>query len=50
MVFYKGRREKIEAELDQCGEAAHKAAIIRYASPFLQEERHLVIIQRDAAG
>jgi 16S rRNA (guanine527-N7)-methyltransferase len=50
MVFYKGRREKIDAELAQCGEAAHNAVVVQYAAPFLREERHLVIIQRDAAG
>jgi 16S rRNA (guanine527-N7)-methyltransferase len=45
MIFYKGKREKIACEIESCKEAREKTAIVRYAPPFLNEERHLVIMK-----
>jgi 16S rRNA (guanine527-N7)-methyltransferase len=47
MIFYKGKREKIDRELESCKRLDHdKIRIIQYAPPFLHEERHLVMIKK----
>jgi 16S rRNA (guanine527-N7)-methyltransferase len=46
MIFYKGKREKINHEIESCKQAREKPAVVRYAPPFLNEERHLVIMKR----
>jgi 16S rRNA (guanine527-N7)-methyltransferase len=51
MVFYKGKREKIGCELASCGRAGpQNVRIEQYTPPFLNEERHLVIIKNDASA
>jgi 16S rRNA (guanine527-N7)-methyltransferase len=45
MIFYKGKREKITREIESCKQAREKPAVVRYMPPFLNEERHLVIIK-----
>jgi 16S rRNA (guanine527-N7)-methyltransferase len=47
MIFYKGKREKIAREIESCKEAREKTAVVRYMPPFLNEERHLVIIKSE---
>jgi 16S rRNA (guanine527-N7)-methyltransferase len=44
ILFYKGKREKIDREIEGCTHA-HQTTIIPYTPPFLNEERHLVIIK-----
>jgi 16S rRNA (guanine527-N7)-methyltransferase len=44
MLFYKGKREKIDREIEACAHA-HQTTIIPYTPPFLNEERHLVMIK-----
>jgi 16S rRNA (guanine527-N7)-methyltransferase len=46
MVFYKGKREKIDREIESCKQPLQNMSVIRYAPPFLNEERHLVIIRQ----
>jgi 16S rRNA (guanine527-N7)-methyltransferase len=45
IAAYKGRREKIEQEMAQFGDNCCKWEAIRYNTPFLDEERHLVVIK-----
>jgi 16S rRNA (guanine527-N7)-methyltransferase len=48
MVFYKGKREKIDRETASCtGLEPRSWEIEPYSPPFLREERHLVIITND---
>ncbi|MDR2246975.1 MAG: 16S rRNA (guanine(527)-N(7))-methyltransferase RsmG [Treponema sp.] len=44
LAAYKGRREVIAAEMKAAGDAAWEA--LSYPAPFLDEERHLVVIRR----
>jgi 16S rRNA (guanine527-N7)-methyltransferase len=46
MIFYKGKREKIDREIESCKHPLQNTNIIRYTPPFLNEERHLVIIRQ----
>jgi len=46
IAAYKGRREKIEEEMSLLQEAYPEWEAIRYAVPFLDEERHLLVIKR----
>jgi 16S rRNA (guanine527-N7)-methyltransferase len=49
MVFYKGKRENVNRETASCKRLdGRNLRIERYASPFLNEERHLVIIKDNA--
>ncbi|MDR0638298.1 MAG: 16S rRNA (guanine(527)-N(7))-methyltransferase RsmG [Spirochaetaceae bacterium] len=51
MVFYKGKREKINRETASVKHFDPRSfRIERYAPPFLNEERHLVIIKNDASA
>jgi 16S rRNA (guanine527-N7)-methyltransferase len=51
MVFYKGKREKIDRETASCKRLdGQNLRIERYTPPFLNEERHLVIIKTDASA
>jgi len=45
IAAYKGRREKIEAEMSPLQKNCKKWEIIPYTTPFLEEERHLLIIR-----
>jgi len=45
IAAYKGRREKTEAEYQALKDICGKREIIPYAVPFLDEERHLLIIR-----
>jgi 16S rRNA (guanine527-N7)-methyltransferase len=46
LIFYKGRREKIDREIGACKQTdIQKTSVMRYSPPFLNEERHLVIIR-----
>jgi len=47
IAAYKGRRDKTEAELQALKDIRGKQEIIPYAVPFLDEERHLLIIRAD---
>jgi 16S rRNA G527 N7-methylase RsmG len=50
MIFYKGKREKLDRETAACKHLdGRNLRIERYAPPFLNEERHLVIIKSDAS-
>jgi 16S rRNA (guanine527-N7)-methyltransferase len=44
IAAYKGRRERIDQELAQAGPAAGDAKIVPLQVPFLDEERHLVLL------
>ena len=44
IAAYKGRRERIEEELREAGAAAGGAEVVRLEVPFLEEERHLVLL------
>jgi len=44
IAAYKGRREKIEAEMQPLEKNCKKWEIIPYSTPFLNEERHLLVI------
>jgi 16S rRNA (guanine527-N7)-methyltransferase len=49
MIFYKGKREKIDREIESCESRElplKNTSVIQYAPPFLNEERHLVIIRQ----
>jgi 16S rRNA (guanine527-N7)-methyltransferase len=51
MVFYKGKREKIDRETASCKRLdPRNLRVERYTPPFLNEERHLVIIKDDASA
>ncbi len=44
IAAYKGRRERIDQELAQAGLASWEAKVVALEVPFLQEERHLVLL------
>jgi 16S rRNA (guanine527-N7)-methyltransferase len=46
MIFYKGKREKIDREIESCKQPLQHTSVIQYTPPFLNEERHLVIIRQ----
>jgi 16S rRNA (guanine527-N7)-methyltransferase len=45
IVAYKGRRNRIDEELDAIASLGLDAEIARIEAPFLEEERHLVILR-----
>jgi 16S rRNA (guanine527-N7)-methyltransferase len=45
VAAYKGRRDRIDEELRALGPAAHGAEVVRLAVPFVDEERHLVVLR-----
>ena len=45
VAAYKGRRDRIEEELAALGPAARHAEIVRLDVPFVDEERHLVVLR-----
>jgi 16S rRNA (guanine527-N7)-methyltransferase len=45
IAAYKGRREVIEAELAALGALAEGAQVLPLRVPFLDEERHLVLLR-----
>jgi 16S rRNA (guanine527-N7)-methyltransferase len=49
LAAYKGRREAVEAEMKTTGETADGWEILPCPVPFLEEERHLLVIHRDKA-
>ena len=49
VAAYKGRRDRIEEELAALGPAARDARIVRLEVPFVDEERHLVVL-RNGSG
>jgi 16S rRNA (guanine527-N7)-methyltransferase len=49
VAAYKGRRDRIEEELAALGPAARHAGIVRLEVPFVDEERHLVVL-RNGSG
>jgi 16S rRNA (guanine527-N7)-methyltransferase len=44
VASYKGRRDRIDAELSALGPAARGAEVLPLPVPFVDEERHLVVI------
>ncbi len=44
IAAYKGRRERIDQELAQAGLASWEAKVVPLEVPFLEEERHLVLL------
>jgi 16S rRNA (guanine527-N7)-methyltransferase len=50
VAAYKGRRDRIEEELAALGPAALHAEIVRLEVPFVDEERHLVVLQSGIGG
>jgi 16S rRNA (guanine527-N7)-methyltransferase len=45
IVAYKGRREKIEAEIAPLKKNCENWKILPYTTPFLEEERHILVIR-----
>jgi len=45
IAAYKGRREKIEAEMASLQKICENWEAIQYVTPFLEEERHLLVIK-----
>lgn len=45
LVAYKGRRERIRAELEAAGITEAEAAVFPLQVPFLEAERHLVVVR-----
>ncbi len=45
IAAYKGRRERIEQELGQVDQACWEAKVVPLQVPFLDEERHVVLIR-----
>jgi 16S rRNA (guanine527-N7)-methyltransferase len=45
IAAYKGRRERIDEELAQAGLAKGEAEVVTLEVPFLEEERHLVLLR-----
>ena len=45
IAAYKGRRDRIDEELAALGPAARGAEVVRLAVPFVDEERHLVVLR-----
>jgi 16S rRNA (guanine527-N7)-methyltransferase len=50
IAAYKGRRDRIDAELTALGPAARGAEVVRLAVPFVDEERHLVMLRNRRCG
>jgi 16S rRNA (guanine527-N7)-methyltransferase len=53
IVAYKGRRERVAAELRQIGLAgagADRVKVVALRVPFLEEERHLVVLRSGSLG
>ncbi len=50
IAAYKGRRDRIDAELTALGPAARGAEVVRLAVPFVDEERHLVVLRNRRCG
>jgi 16S rRNA (guanine527-N7)-methyltransferase len=50
IVAYKGKRARIEEELAACGLDAENHDIVAVAVPFLDEERHLVIVPKELSA
>jgi 16S rRNA (guanine527-N7)-methyltransferase len=50
IAAYKGRRDRIDAELTALGPAARGAEVVRLAVPFVDEERHLVVLRSRRCG
>ncbi len=50
VAAYKGRRDRIEAELAAIGAAALGAVIVRLDVPFVDEQRHLVVLRNHGSG
>jgi 16S rRNA (guanine527-N7)-methyltransferase len=50
IAAYKGRRDRIDAELAALGPAARGAEVVRIAVPFVDEERHLVVLRNRRCG
>jgi len=47
IAAYKGRREKIDAEMQPLGLESRQWEAIPYSVPFLDEERHLLVIKTE---
>ena len=45
VAAYKGRRDRVDAELEAIGAAARGAEVVRLEVPFMEEERHLVVVR-----
>lgn len=50
IAAYKGRRERITAELAEAGLGEGEAEVVPLEVPFLQEERHLVLLRAGTAA
>ncbi|OHD73062.1 MAG: hypothetical protein A2177_11320 [Spirochaetes bacterium RBG_13_68_11] len=50
IAAYKGRRDRIDEELAALGPAAVSAEVVRLAVPFVDEERHLVVLRSRRRG
>lgn len=52
VAAYKGRRDRVDEELAEIGPRAYGAEIVRLAVPFVDGERHLVVLRAppEAAG
>jgi 16S rRNA (guanine527-N7)-methyltransferase len=50
VAAYKGRRDRIDAELAAIGAAALGAKIVRLDVPFVDEQRHLVVLRNHGSG
>jgi len=50
VAAYKGRRDRIEEELAALGGAARDMELVRLRVPFVDEERHLVVLYCGGAG
>jgi 16S rRNA (guanine527-N7)-methyltransferase len=50
VAAYKGRRDRIDEELAGLGLAARDAEVVRLAAPFMDEERHLVVLRSTRRG
>lgn len=50
LAAYKGRRERIRAELEAAGLSEDQAEVLPLEVPFLGEERHLVILRGGSPG
>jgi 16S rRNA (guanine527-N7)-methyltransferase len=50
VAAYKGRRDRIDEELAALGPAACGAEVVRLEVPFMDEERHLVVLRNRTNG
>jgi 16S rRNA (guanine527-N7)-methyltransferase len=50
IAAYKGRRDRIDEELAALGPAARDAEVVRLSVPFVDEERHLVVLRNPRHG